>query len=105
MLIQHFIHCVFQFLRILRQGDELLWPAVHLSPLKVHDAAAQCFVGGFLLGCHQGGAHIQAARVSISSVLRKHQLAHHFSHVFGVHQAAGGGGFDLKHLFLCRFRL
>ena len=58
VFVQHFVYRVFDLLRVFGQGDELFGPPVDLAALKVHDAAAQRLVGGFLLRAHYGGAHV-----------------------------------------------
>ena len=83
--------------RIGRQGDEVLGAAVAAACIVVQDAGAHRLVGGVLLFGGDGGIDVQAARVGIGTVLVINQLAHHFTHVFGVHVVTVGGA--LQHEF------
>ena len=88
VLSQGIINRIFGLPGILRHVYKFFRPPINLAALVVHDALAKRLVGGRLVGCAQGGVHIQAARVGLVTVLVKHQLTHGFCNVFRM-DAAG----------------
>ena len=100
VLVQRVKNGFFEFLLGGGQGDKLLRSAVDLAAFKVHDAPAQRFVGGGLVGAAQRGGHVQATRIGFVTVLGIDQLAHHFCNKFGVHLAGIAGGADFEFLLL-----
>jgi len=92
MVVKRIVDGVFEFLRVGGQVDEFLGAAVNLAALVIHDALAQCTVGGALFFGHQGGGDVQSASVGFGAVLGINHLAHGFSHVFGVQDVLVGRG-------------
>ena len=103
MFVQNLINSVFRIRRIGRQRDEFLRAPVNLAALVVHDAAAQRLVGSFLLTGPDTGVHVQAAGVSLFTILGIHQLPHHLRDVFRVDFGGIGVGADFQLLFLGGF--
>ena len=97
VLGQGFRHARIHQARVGRQVDEGLGPAVHLTQLELHQAAAQRAVGSHLVSRVDGDVHVQAACVGVVAVLRKHQLAGGLRHELGVHTGLGLGAVA-KHL-------
>src|SRR5512133_3465235 len=50
-----------------------------MASSEIHDAPPQRLVGCLLVGRTQGGVHVQATRVGLVAILRKHQLPHSLS--------------------------
>ena len=81
---QGFVNRIFQVFDIGGQGDKFFRTAVNLTPLKIHDALTQGFVGRILVHRIQRGEDVHAAGVSLVAVLGVNQLTHSFGHIFGV---------------------
>ena len=94
VFVQGLVNDVLSLLRVSGQCHKFLGPTVNLPALKVHDAAAQRLVSGILVRGAQGGVHVQTAGVGFLTVLRVHQLPHHFGHVLRVHFVEVCTGFD-----------
>ena len=84
MVFQGLVNQVFDQLGIVGQGDEFFGSTVNLAALVVQQSLAQSLVGGHLILRLDGGVNIQAARVSVLSILGKHHLPDGFSHKLRV---------------------
>ena len=76
---------LFTLLCIGGQVDERFRAAIAVTALVIENAAAHGLIGDVLVGLAQRGVDVQPARVGFFAVLRVHELAYHFGHVFGVH--------------------
>ena len=102
MILQGVHNDVFGVRRDAGQADEYFRPTVNLAAFIVHDAAAQCAVGHGLVICPQGGVNVQPAGVGVVTILRKHQLANGFCHIFCMNTGVVRIGFDLDFFKLGR---
>ena len=93
---QGVVNGFFKLTRIAGHGDEFFRPPIHLAQFIVQDAAAQGLVSDFLVLGLDGGVNVQTARVNIVAVLRKHQLARHLGHVFGMRGVGCGDAADFQ---------
>ena len=81
MLLQRIINDVVDGGLVVREAEKLLWPAVDLASLVIHDAAAQGLVSGDLVGCAQRGMDVQAPGVGGVAILGVNELAHGFGQI------------------------
>ena len=101
VIVQGIINRLFKFSHLRGEIYKFLRPPINLTTLEVHDAPTQGLVGRRLIGRSDRCGDIEAAGVGLVTILREHELAHGFCHIFGVNSVGVAARLHIKLLFFC----